>query len=363
MTEATAEQPAFELPQTREGQIALLSDLAAENRAVFEQAVRIASGPMTADDRTVVLMLARRAADIEGVELAILDLLNQEVRLRTVEEVMARADRAMMAAVPDPEPAPRHRRHRAPRAQRPLYPRSLKGFVPLGAAVTAARHSWPAAHPVVAGTIATAAVGIAATTAAVVPGGAATFGFGSPAGTPAPAASIWSAVPVTSPSSIASAVTHPRGKGGAGSPRTLTVLAPPSLPAYVPPAPGGGQDPASQPAPVQGTLSVSVNTLDLGPGGGTAAVTLTASGGPVDWHLVVPDGLSASSMQGHLDDGGSADITVATIVAEVLDGDATLSIWPGGVHVAVKWEAPLPVTLPTDAPADLPSVVPTVSVP
>jgi len=50
MTEATAAQPALELPQTREGQIALLSDLAAENRAVFAQAVRIAAGPMTADD-------------------------------------------------------------------------------------------------------------------------------------------------------------------------------------------------------------------------------------------------------------------------------------------------------------------------
>ena len=72
MSEAAAAQPDPDLPPTREGQIALLSDLIARSSAGFSRRRRrIASAPMTADDRTVVLMLAHRAADIEGVELAI----------------------------------------------------------------------------------------------------------------------------------------------------------------------------------------------------------------------------------------------------------------------------------------------------
>jgi hypothetical protein len=357
MTEAAAAVPDPE--PTLEELVAAQNVLLERLLAVFAEANRIAGRPMTQDDRNVVVMLARRGADIEGEMFQVKDQIRKGAARRSLEQA-----REIMAAqiAPAAEPRPRRSRHRAPRGsgQRPLYPRSLKGFVPLGAAVTAARHSWPAAHPVVAGTIATAAVGIAATTAAVVPGGAATFGFGSPAGPPAPAASVWSAVPVTGPSQIASAVTHP--KGGAGSPRTLTVLAPPSLPAYVPPEPGsGGQDPASQdsPQPVQGTLSVSTSALDL-TGTGTGTLTLTCAGGDCPWHVVAGGVLGADVRQGTLQDGES--VTVALTVdpaALLLGGSKAVTVWPGDIQVQVSWSVPV---VPAVDPSALPASVPAVSV-
>jgi hypothetical protein len=371
MSEAAA-QPAPDLPQTLEGLAALLGDLAAENRRLFEEAVRISRAPMSQDDRNVVLMLVHRAADVEGIERAVLDKLNQEVRLRTVQELWEKANVPDLAPVPEPDPASRRHRHRASRkrdtSQPPLM-RSVKGMIPLGAIGAAARHSWPAAHPALAGTIATAAVGIAATTAAVVPNSAATFGLGG-GSAPAPAASIWSAVPVPAggPGRIASAVTHP------GNARTLTLLAPPTVPAYDPPAPdGGSQDPGPQspslPVPVPQVSLIVTGSLDLG-AGSSGQIRLTAFGGPVSWQASASAaGMNLDVASGTLAAGHSATIGVSIIAdLQALAGPGSVTITYGGGKTAVVSVSWTTVPLPLPSPAEsvlpsLPDVLPSVSVP
>lgn len=287
-------------------------------------------------------------------------------RLAALESRIVSA--ALLSAVgdmgdPEPEPAPRRHRHRASKrtpAQRPLYPRALRGAVPLGAIGAAARHSWPAAHPVAASAI---ALSLAAGTAAVVPHTAATFGFG---GSPATRASVpgWqtsaSPMPLPSSSLIARSVTRPK-------PNTVTVTGPltyapaPPQGSYAPPS-GDPVPQDSPPVQVQaaGVLSVSTTALDL-TGTGTGTLTLTCTGGGCPWHVVAGGVLSADVRQGDLQDGESVTVTLTVDPAALaLGGSGVVKVWPGDVEVTVSWAAP-PVQVPSVVPSVLPSVLPTIA--
>lgn len=362
MSEAAATTPEPEPPRTLEEWIAVQCDLLARNLAATEEVKRIVSGALGERDRTELVMALIRQADIEGVMLDVDGHIRDAATVRTLEQ-MHRARQAVLTPVPEPEPAPRRKRggHRKGNpAQRPLYPRALRGAVPLGAIGAAARHSWPAAHPVAASAI---ALSLAAGTAAVVPHTAATFGFGR---SPATQASVpgWqtsaSPMPLPSSSLIARSVTRPK-------PNTVTVTGPltyapaPPQGSYAPPS----SDPVPQDSPpvqaqVAGALSVSTTTLDL-TGSGAGTLTLSCTGGDCPWHVVAGGVLSADVRQGDLQDGGSVTVTLSVDPAALLlGGSGVVKVWPGDIEVAVSWAAP-PVQLPTDVPSVLPSALPTVA--
>jgi hypothetical protein len=237
-----------------------------------------------------------------------------------------------------------------------------------GAAFTGLRHAW-AVHPVATTAAGFTVATLAATTAVVAPHAAATFGVGGSPSAPAPAASIYSAVPVTGPSSqkLIAAVT-----GHKGSSRTLTLNMPPSLPSYAPQGPsapsggGGGQgpsQPSSQPVSVPDVRLVVTSGLDLGTGQ-SGTIRLAAFGGDLSWSASTSaGGLTLDSSSGTLQAGDSAEITVSIVAdLQALAGPGSVTITYGdgkSTVVPVSWTVvPLPAPLPTDTslPVPLPSL-------
>ena len=89
-------------------------------------------------------------------------------------------------------------------------------------------------------------------------------------------------------------------------------------------------------APATGTLSVSPATIDVVPPA-VGSITLTASGGPVDWTIQEPPGLTSkvivSPMSGTLAAG--ATTTVSVTVSGPGKMHVHLVINPGGATVTV----------------------------
>lgn len=367
MSEATAATPAPDPPRTQEELTAaqnVLLDTTARELAALRRKVDTAA--MSQGQLTEFMAALGRVADFQ---LELRDL-RAEGRRRLARRSLAQAWE-IVAAVPEPEPAPRRARHRAPSqaGDRPL--RSVRGFGLVGAAGAALRHSW-VAHPVAtaatgltAATLATAAV-VAPHTGIVLPFGAST------SGTPNPAASVVAATPVIPPSQIAAAITRP--KDGKGNARTLTVLAPPSVPAYAPdvsPVQGPGDpqgDPSSQvqqdPAPE--VRLVVTRSLDLGLGS-SGTIRLTAFGGPVDWRASSSvAGMNLDQASGTLPAGESATVAVSIIAdLQALTGPGSVTItYDGGktAVVQVGWTVvPLPLPpdpVPSILPTDLPTLPP-----
>jgi len=358
---ATAEQPAYNPERTLEEWAEVLAGLQAPTLAALERVARAVAAARVREDSTELVMAMHRLADLQGTMLDASRVLAQAGAVQSFEQIQAQAreQQAHLAAVPDP--APRRARHRASRKRDPGRPlmRPVQGIAPLAAAGAAFRHSWLAAHPAVAGTLAAGAVAATVTTAVVAPHAAATFGLGTPATAPAPAASIWGATPITVPVAVASAVTRPSQPA-----KPLTALGPSAMPPYLPavwsPAPSGSGG-ASQPAPA-GTLTVSQMSLDL-TGSGTGQIAISCSGGPCVWHVVVGGPLSADTRRGTLQDGQTATVTITCDPSALLtNGNQTITVWPGDGRVIVTWTAPPPLPAdpsPTDAPTVTPPATPT----
>ena len=253
-------------------------------------------------------------------------------------------------------PGPRHAAERSRKRLRVVRDLPVAAFA--GAAFTGLRHAW-AAHPVY-----TAAAGfttvatLTAATAVVAPHAAATFGAGP--SSPAPAASIYSAVPAPSQQRLIASVSGRKGSSG-----TLTVSLPPSVPSYAPQDPsvssggGNGQDPSqpsSQPAPAPEVKLVVPGSLDLGTGS-SGTIRITAYGGTVSWSASTSaGGLSLDSASGTLAAGDSATITVsigADLQALTGPGSVTITYGDGKTAVIpVSWTV-VPLPVPTVAPTDV----------
>jgi hypothetical protein len=135
------------------------------------------------------------------------------------------------------------------------------------------------------------------------------------------------------------------------------------------PSPGSPAPSTSRPAPPPpaGTLSVAPRMITLGPLG-SGALTIAASGGPVDWSITESGGLAGeltvAPASGHLQAGQSATVSLrvsagaGTLAARaapagaVLDGAAgvcvscTLTVNPGGITVTVLIEVNVPPSSP-----------------
>ena len=358
MSEATAAQPAPE-PPTLEERIAAHTDViaaATDEMARLRRAITAAAASGVPLGEFDVLLSMNGLADFKKVILDDKDLMREAATLRTFEEMRA----ARQAAAPVPEPAPLRRQRGQHSADRPPLRLASAGvlaaFKPLS---TAVRHSWAAAtaHPVVAGTIATATIGLAATTAVVAPHASASGGSG-PGSVPAPAVGTVSAVPAPS---FRSLVVRPVKPGldarSAVTPPVVPVPVSGPPPAYVPPSgdpppPQQGQDPQQQ-APAAGTLGVDVTAVDLS--SGTGQFTLNCAGGDCPWHVVAGGTVSADVRQGTLADGESATITLTVDPAALLlGGSRMVTVWPGGIRIPVSWQAaPVP-----DVPSPQDSTVP-----
>jgi hypothetical protein len=87
-----------------------------------------------------------------------------------------------------------------------------------------------------------------------------------------------------------------------------------------------------------GTLEVSPGTLDI-TSPGTGAITLTASGGPVDWSVSVPPGktkkddIEVTPTSGTLKDGDT--ITISVTVNSATKPKVKLTFSPGGEIVTI----------------------------
>ncbi len=210
------------------------------------------------------------------------------------------------------------------------------------------------------------------------PGGTAPGGT-APGGTaPGGTGPTASAAARVAPSPSAGGSTPPAGPvPGASSP------APGRTPSHSPapgrsPSPGSPAPSTSRPAPPPpppGTLSVAPRTIVLGALSG-GALTLTASGGPVDWSITESPGLigelAVAPSSGHLQAGQSATVSLrvsagaaaapAARAGTVLDGAAgvcvscTLTVNPGNITVTVLIEvnaSPSP-TKPSCPPSSSP---------
>jgi hypothetical protein len=276
-----------------------------------------------------------------------------------------------LAAVPD-MPG-RHRRGRVSRQRgigdRPLL-NIVRGFAPIGALGAVLKHVWKpalrhhalkaawAAHPVhvVFGVTAAVAAPVVLVTAAVVTLGhpAALPRTDAAGAVPAPAATAYAAVPITSPLPGAPVV-----HGGADA-RTAGQL-PEGVPApwYVAPSSASPSAAATSP-PSAGVLSANVTQIDLGAGDGTdpltGTVVITALNGPASFGAISSDDqeLSVSPAEGALSAGQSATLTfIVPAAAQVTGGTATVRVWGGSaaaIAVVVTWE-PAPVPSPSSSPS------------
>jgi hypothetical protein len=176
---------------------------------------------------------------------------------------------------------------------------------------------------------------------------------------PAPAASIFGAVPIPLPSSslIAQDVTHPETITARKDLGSRTPVSPSSLPTLPSPAGSSPAAPSASSAPAgPAVLTVSTSGLDLS-AVSQAAVILTASGsGWVSWSVATTGtDLVFSATHGVLQAGQSATITVS--LASSQDGLAAQVFTIGGQQVTVA--LPLPVVIPApSASAVLPSLLP-----
>jgi hypothetical protein len=328
--------------------------------------------------RELIIETIRTAENTAALEANTAALRDAAAEGYILETALARGIAIGEARAAERMAAARRRRrgaHANP-SQEGLFPRLVPGIALAGAALkplsAAVRHSWPAQHLAQAGAIA-GTVATLATAAVVVPHAALTSPFG--AGTsaaPAPAASIYSATPVITPSSlpVISAFTHPKANPDAAASRPLTLPPPPA----VPPAQGpGGQQGGNQPsqdAPVvAGTLQVTGGTTDLSLGADgltySGSATFTAEGGSVRWSTVsnsphVAVSTDQGVLQGVLQPGDSVTLTVSVdAAAQTLGGTATVHVYPG-ISVGVTWLAlpPLPDPAGSVLPTALPSVLP-----
>ena len=253
---------------------------------------------------------------------------------------------AQQQAPPAPPAGPRHA---AGKRLRLVGGSGVAAFA--GAAFAGLRHAL-IAHPAVAAAAGVTAV--AATTTAVLVPSPSPSASAVPAGTPAPAASVYDATPV--PPGAQKLIASVSGrKGGKG----LTVAMEPPFPSYAPPDPSvPAADPGPPPAPAAGQLSVSVTALNLGTAG-TGVLTLSCTGGPCSWHVLPGRHVSADIRQGALRDGQSVTVSLSVNPAAlILGGRAVTRVWPGDITVPVSWDAP-PVQVPTVDPSA--SALPTVA--
>ena len=218
-----------------------------------------------------------------------------------------------------------------------------------------------AASPAVKGAVAVSltAVTLTAGAVAVIPGASIPLPFGaSPAGTPAPAASIEAAVPIAPPSSVrliramSSPGAKPRLEAKASGATVPDV--PPSCycapPAEGPAPPSQPSQPSAQSDPVT-LLPISTSALDLtvDPSG---TVTLTASSGGEGWVTWSVDAggtdLDFSKTSGVLAAGQSYALTVSLDPSQ--DGNLSQVFTVNGQQVTVTLPA-LPAVVPSPAPS------------
>lgn len=226
-----------------------------------------------------------------------------------------------------------------------------------GAQHAAAAASWAGQHAAAVAT-GTAATGLVLT-AVIVPavtGHPARAGHDAAGGVPAPAASIWAAVPIGSEPEGAPVVVHGGADVRSSGQLPAGVPAPWFAPASLAPAS------PSSPVPQAGTLTVSTGEVDLGQGGGTdpltGTVTITARGGPVTFGAVPGDDgeLTVSPAAGILAAGGTATLTFTVNgPATLTGGSVTVRVWGGSapaVTITVTWQAPpAPAASPSPSPA------------
>ncbi len=190
-------------------------------------------------------------------------------------------------------------------------------------------------------------------------GGSSGRGAGSPSQRPHPTVPGSGGVP-TSPVPVAAISPSPTaGSGsptghasptGPGSPTSTAPQAHTSPPAPAPSSSGVTAAPNSSPPststpsatpppstpPPQGTLSVSPTSILLSVGS-SAAITLTASNGPVNWSITPSQGLigglTVSPSSGTLAAGASTTVTVTA--SDLLTVGGQLTVEPGGISVTV----------------------------
>ena len=228
-----------------------------------------------------------------------------------------------------------------------------------------------AASPAVKGAVAVSltAVTLTAGAVAVIPGASIPLPFGaSPAGTPAPAASIEAAVPVVPPSSVRliRAVTSPGAKPGldaksgsaAGSSGAAPV--PPSV-SYPPPSSSPSSPSSQSSAQPAGpaVLTVSTTAVDLTTAT-SATITISATGsGWASWSVSTWDpqtqsnqtDLDFSPSHGVLQAGQSVTITVS-LDAGYAGVDALETFTVAGASVTATLPGSQPAASPSPAPTD-----------
>jgi RNA polymerase sigma factor (sigma-70 family) len=119
------------------------------------------------------------------------------------------------------------------------------------------------------------------------------------------------------------------------SPRTPS---PSEIATSIPAPPPESESPTASDSAEAGTLEVSPGTLDI-TSPGTGSITLTASGGPVDWSVSVPagktkkDGIEVTPTSGELADGDT--ITVSVTMNSATKPKVKLTFSPGGETVKI----------------------------
>jgi RNA polymerase sigma factor (sigma-70 family) len=201
-------------------------------------------------------------------------------------------------------------------------------------------HPRPAHAGAVAGTAAAVAAGVTWIAVpphqGVPPAGAATPGVTGSAD-PAPGHDGQPGRPRTSATAQATVLPAASGGSGAGRPAAGVLAAPSSawaITVTASPSPSPGA--STSDAPGAGTLSVSPSTLEVTPPGG-GSITLTASGGTVNWSVSEPPGLEkkvvVAPMSGTLAAGQTAAVSVT--VRGPGKPRVHLTFVPGGAIVMV----------------------------
>ena len=168
-----------------------------------------------------------------------------------------------------------------------------------------------------------------------VPGGSGGTGpTASAAARVSPSPSAGSVAPGGGPSPPASSPGAPSSHGPSHSPAPSHRPSPSHSPSPGSPAPSSSSAP---PPPPAGTLSVAPRTIVLSPLSG-GALTLTASGGPVDWSITESPGLigelAVTPSSGHLLAGQSATVSLRVSAAAGAAGAAGVRAAPADATLA-----------------------------
>jgi RNA polymerase sigma factor (sigma-70 family) len=168
-----------------------------------------------------------------------------------------------------------------------------------------------------------------------VPGGSGGTGpTASAAARVSPSPSAGSVAPGGGPSPAASSPGAPSSHGPSHSPSPSHRPSPSHSPSPGSPAPSSSSAP---PPPPAGTLSVAPRTIVLSPLSG-GALTLTASGGPVDWSITESPGLigelAVTPSSGHLLAGQSATVSLRVSAAAGAAGAAGVRAAPADATLA-----------------------------